>query len=245
MSLKIISISQYLKVPTTGSYEVDDGAFFPADFDSSRETTSSLPEIDTDNLTYGRPHLSQTEEKSFFYYCGHVTSRVLKVNVTCDRCSDVITTCSATSAVSAFTTEKCYTTGALVYPSDRVYSMLLTCEDCFVKWIVQCVDKENTLATLQNGSHCWCEHPRLPWCETLIRRFCHARLQLHLSELSWKSRIKLKDMGGKSMCAPRRQKWISVDCTIQPLCCECFSFLSVYAVYIDVYFFSLWQQNCC
>lgn len=65
--------------------------------------------------------------------------------MTCEQCTSVLTTTSASSAARVFTTNKCYTAGHLVYPSDRVYDMLLTCEDCFVKTIEQCMDKVLTL----------------------------------------------------------------------------------------------------
>lgn len=211
MSLKIISISQYLKVSTTGSYDVDDGTFFLADFDTSKENQAPLPSTDQDNITYGRPHLSKAEESAFFCYCGYIVSRVLKNNVTCGECRDGLTEKQpGTSGVHSFTTEKCFKEGALTYPSPAVYNMLLVCEAVFTKSIERCMDKDNIISVLQNTMLSAVKDVTLTNChnvkEKVVSRFCHARLQLHLADMSRENNTKVRDMGSKSMCAPRRQK---------------------------------------
>ncbi|XP_064461629.1 uncharacterized protein LOC135371569 [Ornithodoros turicata] len=211
MSLKIISISQYLKVSTTGSYEVDDGTFFLADFNTSKENQAPQPSTDPDNLLYGKPHLTKAEESAFFCYCGYIVSRVLKNNVTCRECESGLTEKpSSTSGVHSFTTSKCFKEGALTYPSPAVYDMLLLCENVFIKTIGSCMDKDNILCTLHSAMLTAAKHVPLTNChgvkDKIIRRFCHARLQLHLSDLSRQINTKVRDMGSKSMCAPRRQK---------------------------------------
>lgn len=211
MSLKIISVSQYLKVATTGSYEVDDGAFFLADFKTSTHTVVPVTETDTGNITFGRPHLTETEGRAFFYYCGYIVSRVVKNNSTCEQCRTWLTSESGTaSQLGDFVTNKCYVPGALVYPSDAVHKVLLTCESCFTTTIGSCMSQDNMISNLEQVMCDAVLDVDFPACHNIkkriIHRFCHARLQLHLSELTRKSNTKTRDMGSKSMCAPRRQK---------------------------------------
>lgn len=211
MALKIISVSQYLKVSTAGSYDVDDGTLFLADFDTSSIAKDVEPDPDLENLSYGTQHLTQAEESAFYYYCGYIVSRILQNNVTCDKCRNAVTDEStAPTRPSGFTKLKCYKTDALVCVPDKLFKMLLTCESCFTKNIERCEDKENIVPSLHAIMCAAVKHIDIESShdikDKIIRRFCHARHQLHLSDLSRKTVKKAKDMGSKSMCAPRRQK---------------------------------------
>ncbi|XP_064488352.1 uncharacterized protein LOC135400450 [Ornithodoros turicata] len=210
MALKIISISQYLKVATTGSYEVDDGTYFLADFDTSLVSNNLDVDIDVDNMTYGRPILTEVEESAFYYYAGYILSRVIKNNKVCSQCTNaVVAKPNEISRVQQFTLEKSYGVDSLTCPSAGAYELLLRCESGFRSNIKQYMDKDYIISTLSGKMSLASEDIDIPQChgikDNIIKRFCHARLQLHLSELSESMCVQRIDRSSMSMCAPRRQ----------------------------------------
>lgn len=83
MALRVISVSQYLKHAKKGSYDIDDGAFFLADYRSqfSSSVTKVIEGAHEDEVDDVIPDMSSSEESAFAYLSGYLASSVLKNNM--------------------------------------------------------------------------------------------------------------------------------------------------------------------
>lgn len=90
-ALKTISTAQFLTLPSSGSYEKDDGEFLPEfldnDFKSSRKSEGSIINFTNED----REDLSVTESDSLYNLIGYCVHSIKNKETTCGEClGDVI-----------------------------------------------------------------------------------------------------------------------------------------------------------
>lgn len=207
MALKIITLSQYLKASKAGSYELDDASFYLADL----ADLDIQPAVPTDIfLEEVELTMSQPEENSFDYYCGYVVRTVVKNNATCDTCAAAVQV--PTAPASSLLRLKNYVPDALTCPSEAARTLFTICESVFRSLIPDLMHARGILDGLSARMAAESQCVQLPNCHEikmkLIRRFCHARLQLFLREKSRElaaGAAERRDFGSKSMAGPRRR----------------------------------------
>ncbi|KAL1463996.1 hypothetical protein MTO96_027052, partial [Rhipicephalus appendiculatus] len=135
MALRVISVSQYLKHAKKGSYDIDDGAFFLADYRSKfpESVTKVIEGAVEDEVDDVLPEMSSTEESAFLYMSGYLASSVLKNNTTCNLCKESIVDSQNDAKCVQFIRSKAYKDGCLAIPSQSLVSLLQMCESIFVK----------------------------------------------------------------------------------------------------------------
>lgn len=207
MALKIITLSQYLKVSKAGSYELDDASFYLTDL----ADLNVLPTVPTDTLLEEvELTLSHPEENSFDYYCGYVVRTVIKNNAVCDTCAAAVQECTAPA--NSLIRLKNYVPDALTCPSEAARTLFTICERVFRSLIHDLMSAQGILNSLSARMATESQCVQLPECHEiktkLIRRFCLSRLQLFLREKSRGLAARAaehRDFASKSMAVPRRR----------------------------------------
>ncbi|XP_042142352.1 uncharacterized protein LOC121833278 [Ixodes scapularis] len=200
-------LEQYLKASKAGSYELDDASFYLADL----ADLDVQPAVPTDIfLEEVELTMSQPEENSFDYYCGYVVRTVVKNNATCDTCAAAVQV--PTAPANSLLRLKNYIPDALTCPSEAARSLFTICESVFRSLIPDLMHARGILDSLSARMAAESQCVQLPDCHEikmkLIRRFCHARLQLFLREKSRElaaGAAERRDFGSKSMAGPRRR----------------------------------------
>ncbi|KAG0442804.1 hypothetical protein HPB47_015605 [Ixodes persulcatus] len=207
MALKLITLSQYLKASKAGSYELDDASFYLTDLADVTALPTACSDVLPEEIELD---MSDPENNSFVYYCGNIVRTVIKNNVTCDICAAAVqvTTTPAHSLLGL----KNYVPNVLTCPSEAASTLFARCESVFRSLMHNLVGAQGILDSLSARMVAECQCVRLPECHDiktkLIRRFCHARLQLFLREKSRKAAARAtenREFGSKSMAAPRRR----------------------------------------
>lgn len=143
-TLHLLTVSQYLKGATSGSYDLDDGGFV-ADFLSDKITVMQTTEIVSDRLLSVCQPLIERESlqvefdevdlSCLYYLCGYVLSRVLRSDATCDSCIEAVKSMDYVQEFSSTITKlfslKEFRVGALVPCSTTAFNLLLSAEIVF------------------------------------------------------------------------------------------------------------------
>lgn len=119
-----ISILQYIKTRTHGSYAIDDGAFL-ADYHASvlqevRKVVEGTTQDDPDE----DPVMLSTEKKCIYLHDGLPRSILLKNNVTCSGCRASAVDPQNTDKAPGLTFSRCYQEGSLTVSSKSLSSLL-------------------------------------------------------------------------------------------------------------------------
>lgn len=135
-SLKIITISQYMKVAEASSYDQDDSVYL-AEWLDGRPTTDEDEELGQIEhiVIAGEPDVTLTDtEKSALYY---LTGWAIKAIKTCTNCLNVCSLaapCSELTDVAGYTVRKEYKEGALRHPALHLFNMVCAAEEQFRHW---------------------------------------------------------------------------------------------------------------
>lgn len=198
MALRVISVSQYLKPAKKGSYDIDDGAFFLADYQSQfpDSVTKVIEGVLEDNADDTLPEMSSTEESAFVYMSGYLASSVLKNNRTCRMCKDSILDPQNDSKSIEFIRSKSYKDGCLASPSHNLVSLMQMCEGIFVKHAPTLHKQANNVKRLQDIMMSSTSGAHFPECHSIkahiIQRFIVFRIRIYLKDLSKTQRERQK-----------------------------------------------------
>ena len=211
--LRLLSASQFLRVKTSSSYNISDGAYL-ADFVSANKTADSETDEDFPDVLCFTPvtnSLSDADLASLYYLAGYIVSRVLKSNRTCDTCIPAIK-CTDNVFVgdhALLLKLKAYKDGCLVSCTPQVFDMLQQAEKIFRAVNFNLLHhRKNVRKLLLTKIQEACADCNLPVCHNvkhvIVQRFVTLRLRIWAKD----QRALLKDqvkragngeLGSKSM----------------------------------------------
>jgi hypothetical protein len=208
-SLKQVSISQFLNVPSTSNYNVDDSDFF-MDFiskpvhpvnsvvnDDDDENVSEIVNLcSLDNVPFSP--LSQAEDNALYHLCGYCLYSVQKCQKVCELCISSLLNTDDVNVPDALTKLREYTEGSLVRVSSDVYCMMRSIECMFRQHIVN--SKHNIKSQLLKLSYEFSKTLSLPECHDIkhkfISKFIDVRIRIYANKRSKELQV---DMATSSM----------------------------------------------
>lgn len=151
-ALKTISTAQYLKSPSTGSYEKDDGEFLAEFLDKNFQSSREFEVSKINFIHEGEQDLSVAASDSLYNLIGCCVHSIKNTETTCSEClGDIIVLGHQTPHKAAdLTLLKEYIKGALITVSDKAYEMLHKVELMFRKSQCDLIGKNNLKKTLMD-----------------------------------------------------------------------------------------------
>ena len=127
-NLKLIMAAQYLKVPASASYDVDEGNYL-GDLISAcaRECNTDV----VDCVSGDSVEIPGEEKTSLYYVAGYCLQGLLKRKVVCELCFKSATTTDCLEGLSDLTSLKDYKDGALCRVSQSVFNSIEVWETIF------------------------------------------------------------------------------------------------------------------
>ena len=207
LSLRLICLAQFMTIPTTGNYEIDDTphliSFIKSKEQSSKKEEKNLSARDDAKdeevlrlLSFAASTEDMCESNGFYYAVGWAVYKELNV-VNCDNCTSFFTSAKADNRLQKFsslTEFKSYkreigdavSTNFLCHPSKSVFDLLRRCEVIFRSYISEffnCLNPQDKIISLVQY-----EAKEFPECHHLenavLRRYVKLRLNIHAKELS-------------------------------------------------------------
>jgi hypothetical protein len=220
-SLRVLTVAQYLKGGSSGSYEQDDGMFIAEFIDvcqlnSSRSdeenaeifaACESLINNKTDTL------LDSVELNSLYYLAGYVAASVKKNETTCDLCMQSLLLSSDKEQVDDVVMQlvhlKEFVSGCLVSCCQAVFDLIVSCEIVFRQMQNRLMSLAcNVKDVVVNEIIPRVDEFKFPECHNikikLINRFVRARLQFFAKQQRKMRAVEVKkrschEMSSKSM----------------------------------------------
>ena len=139
-TLRIITVSQYMKIASHSSYDTDDSEYL-AEFLNSKDVAccETVAEDDVQFLeevvvSEGcEVDLDDTESAALYYICGWALKAVKGCQECWSKCS-LPAPCSALINIAQHTLRKEYKTGALRHPTLEIYNVRVDVEKMFCRW---------------------------------------------------------------------------------------------------------------
>ncbi|KAL1467151.1 hypothetical protein MTO96_026279 [Rhipicephalus appendiculatus] len=193
-ALRLVSVSQFLHTPRTGSYELDDREYLVDLLSQGKKACveNGVEEIDDSEIMFIE-ELSSTECSILFYLGGFILKGVLK-SVKCTKCKDALLG-TASDEYASLTALKEYVSDGnnLIYPSSGVMKALKDYEEHFTAINFWCADKIITmksplrsltayLSKIHRHSLCVCTEHKEAIYRMLTERYARIRLRIHLRQ---------------------------------------------------------------
>ena len=200
-ALKQIVISQFLHVPKTSNYHMDDSEYFTDLFSVNAQQCSdevetvdpcTVVDVDADDddvFALDETELSVVEENALYHLSGYCVHSILKTQKLCDVCvAAVLRTDTEVQIPDTLLKLREYKAGSLIQVSKDVFSMLSTFECMFRQKISDLCTKSNVKSSLIDLSNQPLSSVSLPTCHNvkakLISKYIDVRLRIYASQKS-------------------------------------------------------------
>lgn len=209
-SLRLVCLAQFMAVPSTSSYEVDDTPhlinFITAnkkDMLSRKEDEILLEEFEEPNILCILGHAASSsmdvvEANGLYYVAGWSVFKELK-KVKCMKCNKAFSAEEPEPEFKEFSTLTWYksydgkgnlnpkmATNFLCHPSKKIFNLIRKCEVVFRSTIQECVRKSSPECQIVQQIEI--DDDEFPKCHTLaksiIRRYVGLRLNVYAKEIS-------------------------------------------------------------
>jgi hypothetical protein len=195
-SLKQICVSQFLYVPSTTSYHIDDSDYFTDLFaltDEQKPAPDSIAEeVDVDDFvldTDAHVELPRVQQNILYHLSGYCVHSVIKSQKHCECCfTSVLRSDEQEIVPDTLTNLREYTKGSLLHVSKALFSMILKVECMFRQQICSISSHENVKCDLIRISTSLCDDVLFPTCHDIktkiISKFINVRLRIYANKRS-------------------------------------------------------------
>jgi hypothetical protein len=208
-ALKLISVSQFLKIPSSSSYDIDESDYL-ADFLSIQTAIPVEPADELDGMPItctefsSTPQLLPGEESSLYYLAGYCVQSLNKQRQLCDTCVHSVKNTEEDSHVSSLLRLKEYVPDALFSVSAEVFDICRKTELRFRQLEPQIKSISNPRQTIVQDmmNNDGVKNVNLPVCHDvkmkIINKYVTVRLQILCKKLRGEISTSSVSLGSKS-----------------------------------------------